>query len=206
LKILIVQPILAHYRVPLFEELAHKFDLTILYFGESSNFNKYGFKLINGTYVKIGPFKIIRNLVKLVSHYDIIICVFDFHWLNLFFLPLYFKKPIIFWGHGFGRNRFINLLRILMVFKSSALILYDSISLSKFTKYGINRDKIFIANNTLKVPNSFDYSGEAKNILIYVGRLQVRKGLDLLLFSFSLLHLQITCVLMGYNYRRTGLF
>ena len=49
---------------------------------------------------------------------------------------------------------------------------------------GIHKNKIFIADNTMLVENHQNTSSFDKNSIIFVGRLQQRKGIDVLIRSF----------------------
>ena len=50
---------------------------------------------------------------------------------------------------------------------------------------GVDPARVIVAPNTIHVPNHQDHSGGPKSSLLFVGRLQSRKGLDKLILAFS---------------------
>ena len=185
LNILVIQPDCREYRVPLFKSLASFFRVSILHFGEKKFTNHEHITEVDMKLKKAASFKYIYSLNKECNKYDCIVPVFDPHWLNCFFLPLLTKKPVIFWGHGVGHSKLISYVRRRVGKKAKALIAYDEAGKQSLIDIGMNPQKLFIAPNTMHVYNTINFAEEEKNEILYVGRLQKRKELDLLIRCFA---------------------
>ena len=188
MKVLFVQPDCRDYRIPLFKNIADKFKTSLLHFGKRKFLED---ELISETELRlrtVNSFKFIESLGKECNKYDCIITVFDPHWLNSFFLPFLTHTPVIFWGHGVGRSKIISYLRKITGKRARALITYYEEGKQNLVDIGLNPQKIFVAPNTIHVPNSQNYAQEEKNSILYVGRLQKRKDLDDLVKSFAQVH------------------
>lgn len=188
MNILIIQPHIPEYRIQFFEELAKEIGgFTLLHFGDSRRFENY--PLINEVSAgirKIGGIRIILGLRNIVKEHGVVIVIFDPHWINCFLAPiLYPNKKIIYWGHGFGRNKFINRIRLNLLKKAKALITYSQEGAEDFMNNNIEPAKIFVAPNTLWISNHEDLSFHKKNSFLFVGRLQNRKNLKLFLYAFA---------------------
>jgi glycosyltransferase involved in cell wall biosynthesis len=191
-SVIIIQPLVPSYRVPFFITLAKKWKrkITILHFGKKVNFNH---PLIEEKVSDIYSFlgiKWVISLNRIIRDYSTILTVFDPHWTNLFFLPITQKnKKIILWGHGFGKNNLFNKVRISLFNRTHSIIAYSNKRKQKIIESGIDEKKIFVANNTIYVPNATDTSSFLKKNFIYVGRLQRRKKLDVFFDIFFKLNL-----------------
>lgn len=189
---IIIQPNLPSYRYHFFCCLAEGLNkkITVLHFGQKSNLIH---PLINeeiGDYRKFGSFKFVLNLSKLIEEYSTVITVFDPHWINLFTLPLFQKKrKIVLWGHGLGKNNFINKVRVVFIKKAFSFITYSEERKERLLNSGINRTTVYVAHNTLAVVNLRDTSSFSKKKFLYVGRLQRRKKLDIFFDIFDALKL-----------------
>jgi glycosyltransferase involved in cell wall biosynthesis len=183
-KILIIQNLIRHYRIPLYKILGAKYHLTVCHSGDLLNNDEINFKNVHMTCKEFWKFKYQQNLASYIKENDVIILMFDIQWLSS--LKLFFgntNKPIILWGHGLGRSSIGNKLRKWFVQRADALLLYDESAEKDFADCDVR--KIFVANNTVHVPNSF-YNTEAdRNTLLFVGRLQPRKGLEMLIEAFA---------------------
>ncbi len=199
MRVIIIQPDCRSYRTDLFKGLSSKVNLTLAHNGifKFQGYNKI--KEIRLEVITFKGFHFIKNLFKICKDFDAIIVVYDLHWINAFFLSLRFKEKIIYWGHGPGKNKFIFPLRRLTSKKAKSLILYSNEGKEKFIKLGIDKEKIFVAHNTLKIPNSSNTSKNNKKYFIFLGRLQVRKRLDLFLQAYKKLPLKtkISIVIIG---------
>ena len=69
--------------------------------------------------------------------------------------------------------------------RADRIVLYGEEDLQALKSRGIDSRKIFIAPNTINIPNHRDCSGLQKNKFIYVGRLQERKGLKEILRAYA---------------------
>jgi glycosyltransferase involved in cell wall biosynthesis len=191
LKILVIQPDCRDYRIPLFERLSDDFIITLLHFGKKKFINGDSVSELELNIKKITSFKYIENLREECNKFDCIITVFDPHWVNCFTLPFLTKKPVIFWGHGVGRSKFVSQLRKIVGKRAQSLITYDEEGKQSLIDIGLIPQKIFVAPNTIHVSNSQNFSHEEKDSILYVGRLQKRKELDVLIKSFAQIYHQL---------------
>jgi len=187
-KILIVQNKILHYRKPLYNELSKYYDVTILHSGDKSIKINDNYKEIITSVKKVGSFFWQSGVLKAVqsNDYDIIIVMFDLHWVcNIIAVFLRSNSRFLYWGHRYNKNRLRNKIRNLLIQISDGVILYNDIEISKMISHRISKSKIFVAPNTIYVPNFSDGSSAHKNSFLYVGRLQKRKRIDLLIRAFS---------------------
>ena len=162
IKVLIIQRVFSNYRKPIFDKLNETYDLKILH---SANNN--GIKQVKTEYCEqitaIKYYKketsvylaVLKRILSLKP--NVIIHEFNPSILNIYFLII-FKKilgySIILWGHGFNKDKTINIkkfsirLRIWLARRADAIIVYGNEGKNNLSKF-INREKIFIAYNTL---------------------------------------------------------
>ncbi|MCJ8164436.1 glycosyltransferase family 4 protein [Pontibacter sp. E15-1] len=192
MKVLFIQPGCREYRVKLFEELSQSIGgVDLLHFGPRKFNGNQTVSENEGRKLKISKFHWIRGLHRHVKDYDAVVGMFDPHWLNVFLLPIFFNKKIIFWGHGKGKSGMLNIVRRTLGKRAKAVITYDEKGKAELVKLGIDTQKVFIANNTQHVPNSSDTSALPKNSFIYVGRIQARKKVEDLLEAFAMAKSQL---------------
>jgi len=128
-----------------------------------------------------------------------------------FLLAKFTGKKIIFWGHG----RDINILRKksvykikerlkkIMVKRADGYLAYTSGVKDYLCRQGINTDKIFVLNNTIDILNNRKIYDEKKDlakeykiqlglkgckVLLYVGRIDARKKIEVLIMVFDELY------------------
>lgn len=122
---------------------------------------------------------------------DLIIMPFDLRLVNIY--QLLFRRPgkwprVGLWGHGYGRSSVARPLRNILANRVDALIFYSERRRAKFQKlWGGSREKLFVAPNSLVVPNHGPATSPLRDWLIYVGRVQHRKRLDLGIAAIRLL-------------------
>lgn len=192
LPLLIVQPSLPAYRQDFFCCLAETLgrNITVLHFGKKSNIKHPLVDELIGGFFEFRGLKYIKGLGKLIKIYPEIVICFDPHWINLFFLPIFRKeKKVVLWGHGAGRNKIINSIRVPIINRAPSFITYSNEKKSLLVELGVERKKIHVAHNTLAVSNSQDTSRSSKKNFLFVGRLQRRKKLDIFFEVFSRLEL-----------------
>jgi glycosyltransferase involved in cell wall biosynthesis len=186
-KILFLQNVVFEYRKNLYNELSRSYEVSVLHTGKKSVNSDDNYVEHICDYKKIGPFYIINeNLIEFCRNYDIVICMFDLYWLSFMKLIFYKDKPVfILWGHRYSENIISNNLRNYLMKKVKYNILYGEEDVPRMIKCGISSDRIFIAPNTIKVSNYKDYSQSEKSSLIFVGRLQESKKINILIQIFS---------------------
>lgn len=197
-KVVIFIGSLQKYRVPIFEEISKKFDLTIVCDNaDTFQSRSLPFKVINCPLKKIGPFiyhqKSIRNISK---NFDVTIGLLNIRYLDLILfslLPLN-KGKLILWGIGanasynksFGSKDLALYLRIAFAKLADSLIFYSTYPIEFYKKFGISENKIFVANNTVKTANYlYNTNKEGRNNFLFIGSLYREKGLDTLIDCYS---------------------
>jgi len=187
-KILILQNKILHYNKSLYNYLSDVYDVTVLHSGKISRTNEDKYKEIIVKTINIGPFVVQDKVLKEVKslEYNVVIGMFDIKWINNI-LALYLKNKqtkFIWWGIGYGNNKFGNCLRNYLVRKSDAIILYSKRDFNNFISK-IKEDKVFIANNTFDVGIAVQSYKYDKKYLLFVGSINKRKQLDITLKAFK---------------------
>ena len=201
IKVLFLFPYIAHYRDPIFCDLSKKFDLTI---GHSGTFKKnrpykqikIPIKKIGTTYFyqkKVGKINFQGNL-KIFNQFDLILSEMNLRFIDRYFYILspFRKFAWTCWGIGitapFRENSILdhikNFFRIKIFGMADSLVFYSSYPLKFYKKYNIDKSKLFVANNTIKIKNNPSF-GQVKDIFLFVGTLYKQKGLDLVIDSYS---------------------
>ena len=89
-KLLILQRVIAHYRIPIWNIIAEKYNLTIGYFENDFSANKdCKFSVKKFDYNKIGPFIWVRNLRQFAKQFEVVCFMPDPHVLSYVSLPFY---------------------------------------------------------------------------------------------------------------------
>lgn len=206
-SVLLVQRILPHYRLKLFQKLneSDHFAVTFAYGRERSRStpvsitkpSKLNTILLHNFYAGNGGRLVYQKpLLSSInsSHFDIIIAEFNPRIISNVFALFYannLQKKFIWWGHGMGpRTNNMNLhIRRWLAKRSDALIFYDSIQAEKFAEMGISRKRIFVAQNSIdteEIEKLVEHNPrDRRNRILYIGRLIKRKKVDLLIRGFS---------------------
>ena len=204
---------LAVYRKAIYKKLDEEYDCE--WYLEDVNtgvkeFDASELKSVHRLPVKrIAPFYWVKGLIPLLNKdFDIYFVLGQTANLSLFFFcivkRLFFsKKRVYFWTHGFygKESRFEMLIWKKPLFKlPDGLFTYGEYSRSIMIREGFNPDKIHPIHNSLAydeqlvLRNSLRpsdiYKSHFKNdnpVLVMIGRLNLRKHLDMLLYAVSLL-------------------
>ncbi len=228
--IILFQRLIANYRLAVFKKLSKEANITICVSEKSPK----KFFFINSkpdfTTIKLKTFYlffrkkslIFQNVMAIIFKYKPKIVIIEFalsiisNWI-FFFLRPFFKYKIILWSHGYDRKVGFNpqkhiadRLRIYLMNRSDAVILYDFKSKEKIKPYIGNSRKIFIAPNTLdteyllKMKNDFKKTGKnnikkelalkEKYNLIFLGRLLEEKEPFRLINVFKIVTNQIESI------------
>ena len=193
MKILIQQENLFDYRLDLLNRLGDSHELVVLTSNNELVTANFNFKIIKGYRIVIGKFIFNFGIFKLLfTKFDKYILLPNFYYVfSILFYFLIPKRKRIIWGCD-TKNKNLGLrFRLLLARLSQSVIQYNDDEKEKLIKLKINFNKIFVANNTINVPNSTYCKNKQKTSLIYVGRLQARKKIDLLLEAFLKLDLSI---------------
>lgn len=180
---------LMHYRVSFFEQLvARGYKVYVMHTGKVLE-GKHSFSQVRVGFKKFWGMEY-RKLPNL-SSFDIVVHMQNLRILNLWLLTLNpFKTyKVIHWGIGTSsakglssRKSISSFLRNFLAKFSSAQILYSSFPLELFSKKV--RAKTFIANNTIENLFAADFSNSPKDSVLFIGTLNHRKGVDVLIRAF----------------------
>lgn len=184
-RVLILQGIVPPYRVPVFEALGREVHLTVLHSGASVGEAAVHFTERVVAERRIAGFHLQSGVLRAVMEHDVAIAMFDLRWPTML-LPLLRPggPPVVWWGHGFGASGHLRRLRAALARWADALLLYDAGSVDDFVVLGVPRERIFVAPNTVHVAAPGRREGPRRSFL-YVGRIQPRKRLDLLVDAFA---------------------
>ena len=100
-KILIIQNEILHYRKALYNELSNYYNITVLHSGDKSLTKEDSYKEVLSSKTKFLSFEIQHRLFSEVrKDYDVVIAMFDLHWLKSFLIPSIVNKntDFIWWG------------------------------------------------------------------------------------------------------------
>ncbi|WP_289042509.1 glycosyltransferase [uncultured Zobellia sp.] len=194
-KVLIIYNRLWHYRVPIFNLLSEKYDLTVTYsVGKDVNDDEVNFKVkeLPGRDV-LGQFYIHKDsLHELSKNYDVVIGYSDIRWLSLMGL-LFKKKPykFILWGIGvrasyttaYGSKTKWDKVRFYFMRKADALVFYSADPIKTYLSEGFTEEKMFVANNTVEVrPINKNLTRDS---IVFIGTLYKQKQIYELLGSYK---------------------
>ena len=190
-KLLILQEFIPDYRLPIFRELALKYELTI---GSTNDYNFQNelFKTKNIKSFKLNNIHLPSyKLIKLCNTFDVVIIMPDLHFFNYCLLPFILNnQKVISWSIGFRasyklkydylrKKTILDYFLLLILRKCDANIFYYSMP-KLFWKKLIKDNKIFIATNTVSVASSEDsFKSDFKNkkSIIFLGSLIKGKGI-----------------------------
>lgn len=191
-KVLILNEKLMEYRIPIYDLIADKFDLTYAYSAPyAGEFNgHFKLKMIRAPR-KIGPvFMHPDNLLALCNQFKVAIVLGDIHKISFASLPFRRRKfKMAFWSigvstsNGFDVNRKMDWLRDSIYKKAEACIFYTEYARQRAIDKGYNPNAVFVANNTVKVLDSG--APMIKDSYLFIGALQKRKGLSVLLEAYK---------------------
>jgi len=210
-KVLIVYQYIALYRKPIFEHLSNSDNLDVSFACDIES--KGNIKLVNQKFFENKQFVKLKNywlknflwqqgLINqiLFGKYDVIIFLADPHFLSTWIASIIAKikgQKVVFWTHGFIRNKsFKNRLKLLFYKLTDIILLYGEKAKSNLIHYKINKNKLFC------IYNSLDYNlqkkiRESTNInlfnkyslfqnpklkqIVFIGRLTPQKQLEKLI-------------------------
>jgi glycosyltransferase involved in cell wall biosynthesis len=187
-SVLIMQGEVTAYRKPVFNALADIYDVTILHSGQPSvgpedRYREQIFPVKAWGPAFLQDVGFVRRAMK---GFDAVVSMFDLRW-PAFLLPLFGKchGRFILYGHRYSGNALADGLRDVLMRRADRVLVYGDEEIGAMTARGIAPSKIVQAPNTIDVRNHADYSADPKSSLLYVGRLQARKRLDLALRIFA---------------------
>ena len=198
LKVIILYNNLFHYRIPVWNCLADKCDLTVAYCegdGKIPEGMECKFKIMYLPSYIIKNRMVIQkaNIRKLVKNYDAVIAYGDIAWLKYSTLPWLSKIKVVYhtlgvsasYEKGFDKNKNWDKIRAFFYRQASALAFYTDYPIAKYEALGIPKERMFVAHNTVAV--SPIKEKVEKDSIMMIGTLYRAKGLQLLLDAYKAL-------------------
>lgn len=191
-KVLIIQNTISHYRVPIYNLIADKHDVDVIYgYGDvpcGCRFNTIHMPIKNVW--KITFF--VGRLPQIARQYDVVIAMLAPLWGTIVSMTInpFRKYKMITWGIGVPASYSIHyddssksLLGYKVLIKcSDATIFYSDYPKEKYQKIGFQSNKLFVAHNTVKVE---EINSCEKNIFLFIGSLYKAKGIEILLKTYQ---------------------
>ena len=202
-KICIIQPLLADYRLKVFEEIAENSDLSLII---SESDNKYGYGKQNIPELSNINFKVVKTIKPFGDTFgmyqkDIIkflyinkpdaVMIFSnprylSFWTTLIFCSLFGIK-IFPHGHGiFKKNKIsfgIKLMYKLIFTFSTQYICYCNYVAKSFSKLNVDSEKLAVVENSLinASPYPNRHQTNIKNRILFIGRVRENSKIELLI-------------------------
>ncbi len=198
LKVLFLHNTMPHYRIPVWNLLAEKCDLTIAY-SEGNGVPKEFEGRCKFIPLHLPAWKFLSRVVlqkvrilKMASQYDVVLGTGNITWLKVASLPWipWRKFSFVFWSlgvsasytKGYDECKRWDWLRKLLYNKADACIFYTDYPVKKYTEMGIDPQKMFVAPNTVAVAENVPET--RKDSLLFIGSLYSQKGLGELLEAY----------------------
>lgn len=188
-RLLVLQDVLQPFRKPVFNGLAEYYDVTVVHSGIPNLDPSDAFREVVLPVRRRGPLSIRDRSGQMSgAGFDVTVSMFDLRWPDCILPPLRDRGPYgrwILWGHGYGNSRLARPLRDWLAARADGVLLYDDSAAADMLLRGLRPHKVFIAPNTVHVPNHRDCTGCRKSSLIYIGRLTKAKKVDALIDAFA---------------------
>lgn len=193
-KVLILYNKIFHYRIPIWNILAEKCDLTVAYSHGSAPDNSMGvrFRILHLPSKTIFKRFVIQKarIRQLVKDYDVVIAYGDISWIKYSTLPWFNTTKVIFWtlgvsasySLGYDKRKTWDKVRAFFYKKADALAFYTQYPIEKYAQMGFEREKMFEVPNTVAVyPNTVK---PIKDSILFIGTLYRQKGIQYLLDAY----------------------
>lgn len=206
LKVLIQQPVLPLYRLPVFRALAQhpEIDLTLAFGQAHPNHSHataesdpfFRTEILTNKYFKEGKLATYqKGLVQLVrsSEYDVVVLGLDPRSFTTILALKAAKKAghgVVLWGKVKNPTGKFGKVYRYMIDRADSVLFYYEPTIDEYVRLGVPRDKLFAAWNSIDTQEiekhrlkSFEPSRKA---IIHLGRLIPAKKVDLLIRGFAL--------------------
>ena len=191
-KVVIFNEKLMDYRMPIYNLLAERYDLTFVhsYPYKVSEEPKFKIVKINQPW-KLGPVYLhSNNILKLCNESDVAIVLGEIRRVMFACLPFLHRKfKMAYWtigvstSHGLNASKRMDWLRDLIYKQAEACIFYTEYARQRAINKGYNPESLFVANNTVEVlPIERTVP---KDSYLFIGTLYKKKGLNILLEAYK---------------------
>lgn len=186
-KVLILQKSIPSYRVPVFNIVGQSVDLTVAHTDIFECNQCLKFKTLKLDCRNFGGLiRINQNLTVICSNFDVVIFMADLHFISYCMLPFLRRKfKVIPWTIGirasykkrYNVNRKKDFLDIIYskILRNSDAILFYMKEPIRFWKNYIDKDKVFVAHNTVGIESYDKNLKESRNRVLFVGTLYKEK-------------------------------
>lgn len=198
MKVLFVtQNGLFHYRIPIFSlvNAQDNIELTLAHCAKEKKQSEIPEIILK--LKKAGPFYYFKDFERICSNFDVILCMAYFQ--NLSILKMLLRKNrnfrVILWGigvrastatgHTYDSKSKLEGLKEFFWKKGDALLFYTDYPIAKHEKHGIPREKMFVANNTVKVIKKDPNDEHPRDQFLFVGTLYETKKLGKLINAYA---------------------
>ncbi len=163
MKIALFQPVLPHYRLPVFQELSKQkeIDLTIFY-GTSKSVSNVAPEKIKSHQLNTWVFQFFGEpifivwkwlFVGLLGDYDVFVFTWDPHYLFLvpaLLLARLRGKGTVLWGHGYSKSNvsWKKRIRLFIGKLADVIVLYNHSAAKELIREGFDPKRVFVAPNT----------------------------------------------------------
>lgn len=189
MKVVCFQPDIRAYRVPFFCALndAVGGGLVVVHFGNYERADEANFDVvkIERRFSTVVPR--LKEMIRYSRESAVCIAVFDVRYWDVFCAVFSAPKGArrVFWGHGLGRSLFGRVVRTVAAKVVDGVIVYGREGRRQLLQAGIPSEKVFVAPNTMWVMGHRNTSESEKSYFLFVGRIQPRKRLDLLVDAYA---------------------
>lgn len=192
-KLISFTNVILEYRLPVYNKLTDYFDVTVAHWGERVDSEKAKFRQLTLTPKKRKSFVFFEESISTIAkEYDAVIALGDMHIIP--FLRLGFLKnrnfSLTYWGIGvsasynkkFDEDRKLDKIRFYLMNKADSLVFYSNYPIRRYVEDGgVDRNKLFVANNTVEIDERIRTVIEEKKYFLFVGTLyKAKKIYDLL--------------------------
>lgn len=201
------------YREEIYKRIDEKFDCDWYFEDLKENIKKFDTRVLGHSetlpVVDLSSFYWTKGLIKLLfcnySHYIMIGATRNLSLYALLLLKYLFfrKKKVLLWTHGFyGKENWIqkNLFKRSLFNLADEVLLYGNYAKTIMVELGFDKEKLHVMHNSLAYAKQLclreslaqtsiyrNYFNNDNLVIIMIGRLNLRKKLDLLLQSVALL-------------------
>lgn len=194
-KLLVLTNSILEYRIPVYTELSKYYELTVAYYETSKVKNEYSFSQLKLSKFDIGPICFIKeNLLNICSKFELCLVMGDMHVFSYMRLGFIRRRnfSLTFWGGDvsfsykkkYDEDRRFDKIRFYLMNRADSIVFYCSYPIKRYVNDGkIDRKKLFVATNTVYIPNKISVPSKKKYFL-FVGTLYKAKKVYYLLSAY----------------------